>query len=89
MKRPETGHCELAIPYRSDDELDKTVHELRLDKDCTCAETRALAAQKLVLIKQKMADLAALQDNLVGLVEQCDTGDGGANCPIIDVLEHD
>lgn len=28
MKRLETGHYELAIPYRSDDELDKTVHDL-------------------------------------------------------------
>ncbi|UPQ81388.1 hypothetical protein M0M42_13335 [Pseudomonas knackmussii] len=28
MKRPETGHYELAISYRSDDELDKTVHDL-------------------------------------------------------------
>lgn len=28
MKRLETGHYELAIPYRSDDELDKSVHDL-------------------------------------------------------------
>nr|WP_124305197.1 hypothetical protein [Pseudomonas chlororaphis] len=28
MKRLENGHYELAIPYRSDDELDKTVHDL-------------------------------------------------------------
>jgi hypothetical protein len=28
MKRLETGHYELTIPYRSDDELDKTVHDL-------------------------------------------------------------
>nr|WP_236761268.1 hypothetical protein [Aeromonas veronii] len=28
MKRLETGHYELNIPYRSDAELDKTVHDL-------------------------------------------------------------
>lgn len=28
MKRLETGHYELTIPYRSDSELDKTVHDL-------------------------------------------------------------
>lgn len=28
VKRLETGHYELSIPYRSDDELDKTVHDL-------------------------------------------------------------
>ncbi|WP_422766350.1 recombinase family protein [Pseudomonas aeruginosa] len=28
LKRLETGHYELTIPYRSDDELDKTVHDL-------------------------------------------------------------
>ncbi|NQA30377.1 recombinase family protein [Pseudomonas aeruginosa] len=28
MKRLESGHYELAISYRSDDELDKTVHDL-------------------------------------------------------------
>src|SRR3546814_5128927 len=28
MKRLETGHYELTIPYRTDDELEKTVHDL-------------------------------------------------------------
>ncbi|WP_455423983.1 hypothetical protein [Azorhizophilus paspali] len=28
MKRLETGHYGLTIPYRSDDELDKTMHDL-------------------------------------------------------------
>lgn len=41
------------------------------------------------LIEQKIADLAALQKNLVSLVQQCDAGDGGLNCPIIEALEHE
>jgi MerR family transcriptional regulator, mercuric resistance operon regulatory protein len=59
---------------------------LTLDAACACTETRALAARKLGLIEQKMADLAAMRQVLGGLVQQCDTGDGGADCPIIDVL---
>lgn len=59
---------------------------LRLDEGRRCAETRALAARKLALIEQKIADLAAIQKALAGLVQQCDAGDGGVNCPITDVL---
>lgn len=62
---------------------------LRLDKGCACVETRALAVSKLALIEQKIADLAALQKNLFSLVQQCDAGDGGLNCPIIEALEHE
>lgn len=62
---------------------------LHLEKGRACAETRALAARKLALIEQKLADLAAMQKVLAGLVQQCDAGDGGASCPIIDVLTQD
>lgn len=31
MKRLETGHYELSTPYRSDDELDKAVHDLLIE----------------------------------------------------------
>ena len=59
---------------------------LHLDAACACADTRELAVRKLALIEQRMADLKAMQEVLVGLVQQCDAGDGGAACPIIDVL---
>lgn len=62
---------------------------LTLDAVCVCTETRALAARKLALIEQKMADLATMRQVLGGLVQQCDTGDGEAACPIIDVLTED
>jgi MerR family mercuric resistance operon transcriptional regulator len=66
--------------------LDEVGALLTLDAACACGETRALAVRKLSLIEQKMADLAAMRQALGGLVQQCDAGDGGANCPIIDVL---
>lgn len=59
---------------------------LALEAACACMETRALAARKLSLIEQKMADLVAMRQALAGLVEQCGAGTGGADCPIIDVL---
>lgn len=59
---------------------------LTLNAACACTETRAMASHKLGLIEQKMADLAVMQQALGALVQQCDAGSGGADCPIIDLL---
>ncbi|MNC53296.1 Mercuric resistance operon regulatory protein [compost metagenome] len=69
--------------------LDEVGALLTLDTACACSDTRALAVRKLRLIEQKMADLSAMHQALGNLVQQCDAGDGGAACPIIDVLERD
>ncbi|MGQ0708437.1 MAG: Hg(II)-responsive transcriptional regulator [Rhodoferax sp.] len=69
--------------------LDEVGALLMLDAACACSETRTLAVRKLGLIKQKMADLAAMRQALGGLVQRCDAGDGHATCPIIDVLARD
>ncbi len=69
--------------------LDEVRALLTLDAACTCSETRALAVRKLALIERKIADLVAMRQVLGGLVEQCDAGDGGSDCPIIDVLNRD
>ena len=66
--------------------LDEVGALLTLDAASACEETRALAERKLSLIEQKMADLAAMQGILGGLVRQCDAGSIGTACPIIDVL---
>ncbi|SDX75686.1 MerR family transcriptional regulator, mercuric resistance operon regulatory protein [Collimonas sp. OK242] len=58
---------------------------LSLDEAHACTDTRALAARKLILIDQKMADLAVMRQMLGGLMQQC-VGDGHAVCPIIDAL---
>lgn len=62
---------------------------LRLDAAGACAETRALAARKLVVIERKLADLVTMQQALARLVQQCDAGDGAMACPIVDVLARD
>jgi MerR family mercuric resistance operon transcriptional regulator len=66
--------------------LDEVGALLTLDAACACNETRTLAVHKLGLIKQKMANLAAMRQALGSLVQQCDAGDAHATCPIIDVL---
>ncbi|HEY1181543.1 MAG TPA: MerR family DNA-binding protein, partial [Rhodocyclaceae bacterium] len=59
---------------------------LKLETACLCADTRELAVRKLALIEQRMTHLAAMQEALTGLIRQCDSGDGGEACPIIEVL---
>ena len=59
---------------------------LTLDTACMCTDTRERAARKLALIEQRMADLATMRQALTDLIRQCDAGDGGGTCPIIDVL---
>lgn len=51
-----------------------------------CAETRVLAEKKLTMVEEKIADLAAIQQALRGLVTQCSQGSRGCGCPIIDAL---
>ncbi|WP_137820183.1 Hg(II)-responsive transcriptional regulator [Pseudomonas sp. 2FG] len=62
---------------------------LRLDAGCECAEARELAAHKLALIEQRIADLAAIRQVLTSLVRQCDAGEFGTACPIIAALARD
>jgi MerR family transcriptional regulator, mercuric resistance operon regulatory protein len=70
-----------------------TLNEVRglldLGDGCPCASTRARAVQKLDLIKQKIADLAAIRRRLDSLVRKCDESGGDGECPILDVLQDD
>ena len=62
---------------------------LALDERKACLETRGMAAHKLELIEQKIADLSRMRDALSGLVRACDTSSSGAPCPIIHLLAED
>jgi MerR family mercuric resistance operon transcriptional regulator len=62
---------------------------LDLDKRKACLETRAIAAHKLELIEQKIADLSKMRKSLARLVRSCDASSAGAPCPIILVLADD
>lgn len=62
---------------------------LELDEAHACAETRDLAAHKLQVIEDRLADLKAMRKALTALMRQCDTGAACGVCPIIHALAAD
>jgi MerR family mercuric resistance operon transcriptional regulator len=62
---------------------------LALDERKACMETRGIAAHKLELIEQKIADLLKIRKALTRLVRSCDESSAGAPCPIIHLLTDD
>src|SRR4051812_40939770 len=68
--------------------LEEVAGLLRLDAASACAETRDLAARKVTLIEEKLAELTAMQKGLAALVSECGKG-GKRPCPIIQMLVTD
>jgi MerR family mercuric resistance operon transcriptional regulator len=73
-------------------ELGFTLDEVRAllklsdaDSGTTCAEARGLAARHLREVKNKIANLRAMERALAKAVRQCDAGEV-PGCPLIDVL---
>jgi MerR family mercuric resistance operon transcriptional regulator len=62
---------------------------LALNERKACAETREIAAHKLEMIEQKIADLSRIREALTRLVHSCDVSAAGAPCPIIHLLTYD
>ncbi|MBI1907415.1 MAG: Hg(II)-responsive transcriptional regulator [Betaproteobacteria bacterium] len=69
--------------------LDEVALLLGLSDGKHCAETEVLAQKKLTMVEEKLADLAAIQKALKGLVTKCAKGSRGCGCPIIDALAAD
>lgn len=69
--------------------LEEILGLLALDERKACLETRGVAAHKLELIEQKIADLSKIRKSLSRLVRACDTASDGAPCPIIHLLADD
>lgn len=66
------------------------IHDLlALDQRKACLETRELAAHKVELIAQKIADLSKMKKSLARLVRSCDAYAADAPCPIIHLLADD
>jgi len=62
---------------------------LTLEEASACAETQELAAHKLRVIDQKLADLEAMRSALAGLLRKCQRGSSTGGCPLIQVLDSD
>jgi MerR family mercuric resistance operon transcriptional regulator len=69
--------------------LEEIAGLLELDEAHACAETRELAAHKLNVIENKVADLNAMRKALKTLLRQCDTDSDAGVCPIIHALASD
>lgn len=69
--------------------LDEIRGLLELDAAHACADTRVLAAHKLEVIENKLADLKLMRKALISLLRQCETGTAKGTCPIIDTLAAD
>lgn len=69
--------------------LEEITGLLALDERKACLETRGIAAHKLELIEEKLADLTKMRNALTRLVRECDASSAGAPCPIIHLLIHD
>lgn len=69
--------------------LEEITGLLTLDERKACQETRRIAAHKLELIAEKIADLSKMKKALTRLVRACDTSSSGAPCPIIHLLADD
>jgi MerR family transcriptional regulator, mercuric resistance operon regulatory protein len=59
---------------------------LALGDPQSCARARALAAEKLSVVRARIADLDRMRAVLESLVERCDAARGKVACPIIQTL---
>jgi len=71
-------------------ELGFTLAEIRrllaLGDPQTCGKARALAAEKLSLVRARIADLERMRAALESLIDRCDAVRGQVSCPIIETL---
>lgn len=72
-------------------ELGFTLAEIRrlltLGDAQSCGKARALAAEKLLLVRSRLADLERMRSVLETLIEHCDAARGKVACPIIQSLD--
>jgi len=59
---------------------------LRLEDGRNCQKTRLLAEQKLLVIEQRLAQLAHMHELLKGLIVECKAGKRSRSCPMITAL---
>lgn len=66
--------------------LDEVGQLLKLDDGTHCSEAAELAAQRLVDVRARLADLARIEAVLSELVNECHTQHGNVSCPLIAAL---
>lgn len=63
--------------------LDEIGLLLRLEDGTACEDARVIAEQKLILVRERIADLRRIEAALEGLVATCAARRGSVSCPMI------
>ncbi|PKM08110.1 MAG: MerR family transcriptional regulator [Gammaproteobacteria bacterium HGW-Gammaproteobacteria-4] len=66
--------------------LDEIIDLLRLADGAHCDEARMIADDKLVGVREKLAQLQRIERELTALVHACDVAGSEVSCPLIDTL---
>jgi len=53
-----------------------------------CSETHSLASAKLILVKEKIKDLRAIERTLKSLIKNCELSENDDFCPLIDSISN-
>jgi MerR family mercuric resistance operon transcriptional regulator len=67
--------------------LDEIGELLKLG-DGHCDDVRRVAENQRALVAARIADLAAMQDTLDGLIDRCRNAHAPDHCPLIETLSH-
>ena len=67
--------------------LDEVQQLLSLDDGTQCHEASKIAQQKLIEVRNKLANLQYIETTLTKLLHECERGDGKVSCPIIESLQ--
>jgi MerR family mercuric resistance operon transcriptional regulator len=67
--------------------LEEVLQLLSLDDGTQCNEASKIAQQKLIEVRDKLADLQHIETTLTKLLSECEHGDGKVCCPIIASLQ--
>ena len=72
---------------RSGFSLDEVAQLLQLEDGTRCAQAREIATQRLLDVRQRLADLQRIEAALAALVQRCAGARGRVACPLIDSLQ--
>lgn len=67
--------------------LDEVAELLRLEDGTHCREASRLAEDKLMQVRQKLAELQRMERALAALVDACQAQTGTLTCPLTDSLQ--
>lgn len=67
--------------------LEEVGELLSLDDGLHCHEVEEIAGQKLATVRERMAQLRAIESSLAGLIRKCRNNKGKVRCPLIAALE--